>query len=250
MVSSNDEYREMEDQEEGLLVSKSMLDDLPEPIQRYMKFTGVVGKPWINSVLLKYSGKFRQGLDRPWMPMIVKQVYTISPPSFVWDARFKIMGLPLLRARDEYRSGRGHMYARLASLITVFDIRGEKLDQGTMIRYLSEMIWFPTAFLGENITWQAIDSNSANVQLVDAGKSVSGRLFIDDDGRPTNFTAMRYREIDGDFTLDPWSTPITGYGVHEGLNLPTEGQAIWNLQSGDLVYAELEMEEIDYNTAA
>ena len=142
------------------------------------------------------------------------------------------------------------MYARLASLITVFDIKGEKLDQGTMIRYLSEMIWFPTAFLGENITWQANDSNSADVQLVDAGKSVSGRLFIGDDGRPTNFTAMRYREIDGDFSLDAWSTPITGYGVHAGLNLPTQGQAIWNLQSGDLVYAELEIEEIEFNTAA
>ena len=69
------------------------------------------------------------------------------------------MGLPLLRARDEYRLGRGRMYAKLTALITVFDVQGEKLDQGAMVRYLSEMIWFPTAFLGENITWQAVDSH-------------------------------------------------------------------------------------------
>jgi len=240
----------MEDQDEGLIVSESMLTDLPVPVQRYMSFTGVLGKPWIESVVLKYVGKFRQGLDRPWMPMIVKQIYTISPPSFIWDARFKFMGLPLLRARDEYRSGRGRMYAKLAGIITVFDVKGEKLDQGTMIRYLSEMIWFPIAFLGENIIWQAVDSQSADVHFNDAGKSVSGRLFIDDDGRPTNFTAMRYREIDGDFSLDAWSTPITGYGMYAGLNLPSKGQAVWHLQSGDLMYADLEVEEIEFNTSA
>jgi hypothetical protein len=240
----------MEDKEEGLFVSESMLADLPAPVQRYMSFTGVVGKPWIKCVMLKQVGRFRQGLDRPWMPMTAKQIYTISPPSFVWDARFKSMGLPLLRVRDECRSGRGRMYAKLAALITVFDVQGEKLDQGAMLRYLSEMIWFPTAFLGENITWRAVDSHSADVQLVDAGKNVSGRMFFDDDGRPTNFTAMRYREIDGDFSLDAWSTPITGYGVRAGLHLPTQGQAVWNLQSGDFVYVDLEIEEVEYNTAA
>jgi len=237
----------MESHEQGRLVSKNMLADLPAPVQRYMSFTGVLGKPWTESVALKYSGKFRQGLDRPWMPMTAKQVYTISPPSFLWDARFKVIGLPLLHALDEYRSGKGHMYAKLAELITVVDVRGEQLDQGSMLRYLSEMIWFPTAFLGENITWQAVDEQSADVQLDDAGKSVSGRLFFDDDGRPTNFTAMRYRETEGDFSLDPWSTPITGYGQLAGLHLPTQGHAVWNLESGDLKYVELQIEEIIYN---
>ena len=61
---------------------------------------------------------------------------------------------------------------------------------------------------------------------------------------------MRYREIEGDFSLDAWSTPITGYGVHAGLHLPTQGQAVWNLQSGDLTYIDLEIEEIAYNTDA
>jgi hypothetical protein len=238
----------MDDQDEGLLVSESVLTDLPEPVQRYMRFSGVVGKPWIQSVVLKQVGRFRQGLDRPWMPMTANQTYTVSPPSFAWDARFKLMGLPLLRARDEYRSGRGHMYAKLAGLFTVFDVEGEKLDQGAMLRYLSEMIWFPTALLGENITWRAVDGHSTDVQLADAGKSVSGRLFFDDAGRPTNFTAKRYREIDGDFSLDSWSTPITGYGERAGLQLPTQGQAVWNLPSGDLAYVELEIEQVAYNT--
>ncbi|MDX1436493.1 MAG: DUF6544 family protein [Anaerolineales bacterium] len=232
---------------EEKIVTEDMLANLPEPVQRYMHFSGVIGRPWIEAVVLEQEGGFRQGADRSWMPMTARQTYTVDPPSFVWEARFKIAGLPLLRARDEYRHGRGHMSARLAGLYNVLDVRGEKLDQGAMLRYLSEMIWFPVAFLGDNITWQAVDDSSADVRLEDAGKSVTGRMHFDSQGRPTNFTAMRYREVDGDFSLDPWSTPMTGYGRLGGLNLPVEARAVWNLPGGDLEYVNLRITKIEYN---
>ena len=231
------------------LVTAEMLKDLPQPVQRYLDYTGVVGKPWVNNVHLKQTGRFRQGLERPWMPMTAEQWYNISPPAFVWKARFKIAGLPLLSARDKYEAGHGHMFGKLAGLITVFDVRGEKLDQGTMVRYLSEMIWFPSAFLGENISWNSVDEHSAQVTFTDYGKSVSAQMHFDETGKLTNFTAQRYREIEGEFSLDPWSTPITSYGVLSGLNLPVGGQAVWNLPSGDLVYAEVKLTKIRYNTS-
>ncbi len=228
-------------------VTADMLEGLPEPVQRYMTYTGVVGKAWIHTARLKYAGRFRRGPDQPWMPMTAEQVYTTNPPGFVWKARFKIAGLPLLRGYDTYKAGHGHMFGKLAGIFTIFDIRGEKLDQGTMVRYLNEMTWFPTAFLGENITWQGVDAHSAQVTFTDYGKSVSAHMVFDDEGRPTNFITQRYREIKGDFSLDTWSTPFTRYAVHAGLNLPTRGQAVWNLPSGDFPYADLEITEIEYN---
>ncbi|MGW8226150.1 MAG: DUF6544 family protein [Anaerolineales bacterium] len=232
------------------LVTSEMLQNLPEPVQRYLNYTAVVGKPRIETVYLKQTGKFRQGLDRPWMPMSAEQWYTTNPPGFLWKAQFKIAGLPLLHARDEYQSGQGHMFGKLAGLFTIFDVRGEQLDQGAMLRYLSEMIWFPTAFLGENITWKSRDDHTAQVTFTDHGKSVSGLIHFDETGKFTNFTADRYREIDGDFSLDPWSTPVERYGVLAGLNLPVHGKAVWNLPEGDFAYVDLEITEIKYNTPA
>jgi hypothetical protein len=230
------------------LVTEEMLEDLPQPVQRYLDYTGVVGKPLVDSVHLKQIGRFRQGLDRPWMPMVAEQTYTTNPPGFVWNARFKFAGLPLLRARDKYEGGHGHMFGKLAGLFTVFDVRGEELDQGTMVRYLSEMIWFPSAFLGENISWNRLDDHSAQVTFTDYEKSVSAQMYFDETGKLTNFTADRYREIEGEFSLDPWSTPITSYGVRAGLNLPVGGQAVWNLPAGDLLYIEVQITEIKYNS--
>jgi hypothetical protein len=232
------------------LITPAMLEHLPQVVQNYLTYTGVIGYPWVDTVRLKQVGRFRQGLDRPWMPLTAEETYTTDPPSLTWNARFKVAGLPILRGRDRYESGHGHMYGKLAGLFTIFDVRGEQLDQATMIRYLNEIMWFPTAFLGDNIEWEAVDDRSARVTFTDCGKSVSAQMFFDDAGRLTDFTTMRYREIGGAFSLDPWSTPITGYGAFAGLNLPISGQAVWNLPSGDLPYADLEITEIEYNAAA
>jgi hypothetical protein len=229
------------------LVTPDTLRDLPAPVQRYMAYTGVLGKPWIHTVRVRQSGRFRRGIDQPWMAMSAEQQYTTDPPGFVWKARFKMWGLPLMSARDTYKDGHGHMFGKLAGLFTIFDVRGEKLDQGTMVRYLSEMPWFPIAFLGENITWQGVDDHSADVTFTDAGRSVTGRMFFDDEGRQTNFVAMRYREIHGDYSFDRWTTPVTGYGVRAGLNLPVRGQVIWKLSEGDLQYWDGEITEVEYN---
>jgi hypothetical protein len=228
-------------------VSPEMLQRLPEPVQRYMKFTGVLGKPWIYSVRLRQTGRFRLGADRPWMPMRADQTFHTHPPAFTWDARFKLFGLPLLRARDGYTSGHGHMYGKVAGIFTVFDARGEELDQGTMMRYLSEMIWFPIAYLGENIHWEAVDDDSARVTFTDGDRSVSGQMYFDGEGRPINFSAMRYYEKQGRYTLEAWSTPMTDHAERAGLILPVRGQAMWHLDSGAFPYVDLEIGTVEYN---
>ena len=229
------------------LITPEMLEGLPEPVQRYLTYTGVIGKPRVQTVRLTQSGRFRRGEDQPWMPMTAEQFYTVDPPGFVWKARFKMFGLPLMRARDTYRDGEGHMYARLAQVIPIFDVRSQELTQGAMVRYLQEMMWFPVAYLEPYIKWKAVDEASADVTFADHGKSVTGRMHFDAEGRVTNFIAERYRELNGEFILNTWSTPIDGYGKLAGLNLPVRGRAIWKLDTGDLTYAELEILSVEYN---
>jgi len=231
-------------------ITEEMLQELPEPVQRYMKYTGVIGKPWIENVCLKQIGRFLQGSDKPWMAMKAEQSYTTDPAGFIWNAAFRIAGLPLLRAVDRYEKGKGHMTGKLAGVVKLFDVDGDKLDRGAMLRYLSEMIWFPTAFLGENITWESRDDHSAQVIFTEAGRSVQGSMFFDEEGRFTNFKARRYRMVGDKFSLDWWSTPVVEYKTLAGLNLPVKGQAVWNFPAGDFPYIDLEIVEIGYDRAA
>lgn len=49
------------------------------------------------------------------------------------------------------------------------------------------------------------------------------------------------------YDLETWSTPITGYGEYEGLNLPVKAKAIWKLKEGDLEYIDIIVTDLEYN---
>ena len=231
-------------------ITPEMLATLPAPIQRYMEYTGVVGKQIPTSVAVKYTGQFRQSLEQPWMPMVAEQRYTTDPASFEWQAKFKMMGIPILRVTDRYEQGKGSMRGKLAGIFTIFDAKDHKaLDQGSMMRYLNEVMWFPTAYFSEKFAWQAIDDASAQITYTDFGRSISATLFIDAEGKLTNFIGERYRELNGEYTLDKWSTPITSYAEFNGLRLPGGGTGTWLLPEGELTYIELSLQELHYSFA-
>ena len=228
-------------------VTDEVIAELPAPVQRYMNYTGVVGKPWIDTVSLKYTGQFRLGIDKPWMSMRVDQVYRINPPGFQWKANFKMFGFPLMSALDTYSDGEAHMFGKLAGLFTVFDARDDKLLQGTMVRYLQEMMWFPTAYLGEHVRWESVDDHAADVTFAYSGNQVTGRIYFDDEGRALSFIAERYGEHNGTYKLDNWATPITEYKIYDGFCVPSVGWGVWQLPEGDLTYIKLSVTDIVYN---
>jgi Family of unknown function (DUF6544) len=121
--------------------------------------------------------------------------------------------------------------------------------QGEMMRYLSEMIWFPAAFLASNISFEAADNSSARVTLTDHGRTATGTLVFDGEGRVADFVAQRYR-TPGASSPDTWSTPFTGYGEFEGLRLPARGTAVYKLPDGDLEYIDVTVTELRYDTGA
>jgi hypothetical protein len=229
-----------------VIVTGEMVRNLPPPVQRYMTYSGVLGKTIPRTVLLKQVGRIRQDEKSAWMKLEAAEFYSTSPPGFVWKAFMPNRRIPIALGRDAYADGRGSMLIKMLSLIPMVSAVGSEIDQGSMMRYLNEMTWFPAAFLGENVSWKAIDDGSAEVTLFDGGKTVTATMYFDPEGKPLNFVAKRYRMVGKRYDLETWSTPFTGYGEFEGLKLPVRGQGVWNLKEGDLVYVELEITELEY----
>jgi len=235
-------------EQKQVVVTEEMLQKLPEPVKRYLLYTGVVGKPMVQTVRLKQVGKIRKDATQPWMNCEARQYYSVNPPAFVWVAYMKVFGLPLIRVRDYYMEGKGNILVKALSLFTVANSSGEKMDQGAMMRYLNEMMWFPSAFLGKNVSFESIDANSARITLKDIGKSVTATMYFDEEGKLTNFMAPRYRDMGNNkFELENWSTPIRDYGEFEGLRLPRKGAGVWNLKEGDLEYIDLTVVDLKHD---
>jgi hypothetical protein len=228
-------------------VTDDMLRPLPEPVRRYLTYTGIVGTPLVRTVRLRQKGRIRPAAGRPWMPLDAEQHYSVDPPGFVWNGTMRLGPLPLARARDMYLRGHGWMLVKAASLFTVVDGRGVEMDAGALMRYLSEMIWFPSAFLGDKVSFEAVDDTAARVTLTDQGRTATATMHFDDEGRLTELVAKRYRMVDGGYALDTWSTPVTAYGELAGLQLPVRGKAVWKLPDGDLEYIDVSVTELEYD---
>jgi len=226
------------------VITEAMVAGLPEPVARYLRYTGVIGRPIAQTVEVIQKGRMRPGPGQPWMALTARQVYSVDPPGFVWAGQILVGPLPVARARDLYLEGQGAMLVTVGSLLTVVDARGPEMDQGSMMRYLSEMMFFPTAFLGANIAFEPIDDQSARVTLTDHGHDVAGTMRFDAVGRLTTFEALRYQLVDGKNELTAWSTPVSSYGQFEGLRIPVRGTAVWKLADGDLTYIDVTVTEL------
>ncbi|MFC1967638.1 DUF6544 family protein [Chloroflexota bacterium] len=139
------------------------------------------------------------------------------------------------------------MLVKLLGLISIADASGTEMNQASLVRYLSETIWFPTALISDYIRWEPIDTNSAKATIDVDGLTASAVFYFKESGELENLVAERYYEEYGQFVLRTWSTPITEYEEINGIRMPSKGYAVWNLSSGDFKYIEVELTSIEYN---
>jgi len=228
------------------VVTEEDIRGLPEPVQRYLRYTQAVGKEKTRTVRLKQKGTLRQREGQNWMPFEAEQYYTTEPPGFIWYATAK-SGPLWVKARDMFYEGKGSMSVKLLSLLKVVDASGPEMNQGALVRYLNEAMWFPTAYLSDYIRWEPLDFTSAKATVSVKGVTASATLYFNENGELTNFVAERYKEEGGKFSLRTWSTPIQGCREINGIRIPYRGYAAWNLSSGEFKYIELEITDIEYN---
>jgi len=229
------------------VISEADLEGLPEPVQKYLRYAQIVGKKRIGTVRLKQKGSIRTSEDQGWMPFTAEQYYTTDDPAFVWHGTVKLFYLPLMKARDRFYGGKGNMLIKLLPFITIADASGDEMDQGTLLRYLNEMMWFPTAYLDDYIQWEPIDSNSAKATITVEGLAASAILYFNEKGQMADFVAKRFMSVGDEYSLETWSTPIEEYKEINGIMVPVKGEAVWKLNSGDFSYIRIEITDIEYD---
>ncbi len=62
------------------VVTEDDLKGLPEPVQRYLRNSQIIGKDRIQTVRLKQKGFMRMKEGQKWMPLEAEEYYTTDPP--------------------------------------------------------------------------------------------------------------------------------------------------------------------------
>jgi hypothetical protein len=229
------------------IITEAQLAGLPGPVQNWLRNAGVVGKEQVLTVRLKQKGTFRLGEAQIWFPFTAEQYYTTAKPAFIWFTEMKVAPFISITGQDRYVEGQGNLLIKFLSFFNLANVSGYEINQGTLLRYLNEMTWFPTAALSDYIVWEPVDEQTAKATMSYGNVTASALFQFNTAGELVNMTAERYRTVGKSFELAPWSTPPKRHAVLQGLRIPVEGEGIWHLKGGDLPYIRLEVTEIEYN---
>lgn len=207
------------------IVHEADVAALPEPVARWLRRAGVVGRPRAQTLRLTQRGEMQTARGGAWMAFRARQLFVVPRPAFLWVVDVDgPLGLGLA-GRDLYVDGRGQMRIELLSLIPVVDAAGPKIDQGTLVRFLAETIWFPSAALQPYIEWEPLDQAAARATMRWGGVEASGLFRFDDDGDPVRFEASRYR----DESLADWiiDNDPAHFALLDGVRVPTRSTVTW-----------------------
>mgnify|MGYP000436381060 CR=1 FL=1 len=227
--------------------------DLPPPVRQYFERVLPEERTDIQTARIQQAGALRLGdSESPWRPMEATQHVRTDPPGFLWDATVAVAPLVPAQVVDAYEDGTGSLEATLYSTVTVADAeRGPALDEGELLRYLAEAVWYPTALLPRNgVEWEPIHDRAARATLSHRGTTATLTFYFGADGLVTRVVGDRPRRLDdGRYETTRWTGHWRDYAERDGVLIPTSGEVAWNLPGETRTYWRASLESIEYDVA-
>jgi len=226
------------------------IEGLPEPVQRFFQTVLRDGQAIVSTVKLSQQGEFNLNETKDkWNPFTATQFFINQRLGFDWDARIQMA--PGLNAfvHDTYVLGQGNLHASLLGLFTLADMQNTpELNQGELLRFLAEAVWYPTALLpSQGVRWEAINDTSARGTLTDGGTTVSLIFHFNPEGAIASIRADgRYRDK---LNAMPWVGRFGEYSIQNGMLIPLEGEVGWEHPEGLRLYFKGRITELNYEFA-
>lgn len=201
--------------------SDSDISSLPDPMQKYFKTCGYMGKPKMFNADVVWKESFRRlSPEKGWTELETKQFNSVIEP--VRIAYMKALSMPL-QVRDLYRDGQGEVYGKLFNLIPVVNAKGKETSQSALITLFTEILFIPSYSLQNYIKWEPIDSHTAKARFTHKNIDVTGIFHFDGEGKFIRFeTNYRYyMEKGGKFVNKKFSAIADSYIEKDGLLIQT-----------------------------
>lgn len=204
----------------------SLLEGLPEPAQRYFRYTIQPGTPLYTVARISMTGKFGMGnRESPdYMDMQASQVLAM-PEGFVWK-----MGASRGALRVSGSDTEKWTRFWLMGLLPVARMGGDAdHTRSAFGRYVAESVfWTPAALLpGQGVKWELVDVNTARVIVRYNGMEQAVDVVVAEDGRPLQVNFDRWTNANSEkvHRLQPFGGYLSEFREFDGFHLPTRVEA-------------------------
>lgn len=227
------------------LITEADLAGLPPPVQRYLRYTGVIGRPRVESYRITFEGQMRDK-GKPWFTFSSEQYNFTHVPTRLFFMKASMFGLEV-PGYHRYRNGEAGMHIKLFGVIPLVDKVGGVLDNAETVTIFNDMCLFaPGSLVNDAITWEPIDGNAAKATYAVNGRTISATLYFNDRGELTDFVSDDRYAV-ADMKRYRFSTPVGDYKNFNGYRLASYGEATWHYPDGPFVYGRFHTSNVELN---
>lgn len=229
-------------------ISDADLNDLPPPVARYLKVSGLVGMKRISAARIYHSGEFKPGKDKKFMPAEGEYLLTTHQPSFIWYGKISMFPGFTVTARDYYFNGKGNMLVKILGVFPVVNAQSTLVDKSAFGRCVAEMTLVPSFFLDrDRIHWTGYSDDHAECTITDCGLSTNVQLFFNKDGSLAKIAVDRYYDRGkGKESLEKFIGVCSVIHDFNGLKLNTVYDGYWDLPEGELHYVHFVLDRVEF----
>lgn len=227
------------------LISEADLAHLPEPVQKYLKYCGVINKPRVKNMRVVMQGEMRSK-KQDWFPFITVQYNFFDEPTRLFFMKGKMFGINV-PGYHHYINKTAVMDIRLFGLKKIVYQQGPEMNKAETVTLFNDMcLMAPATLIDKRIKWEPINDKSANAIFTNHNITVSAILYFNEQGQLIDFLSNDRTEINMMKNL-PFTTPVHSYQNINGYKLFDEGDGVWEYTDGKFVYGKFKLKEIEYN---
>ena len=227
-------------------LTETDIQQLPEPVKKYLRYSGSIGKPKVNNFKIAFTGKIRKDEQSEWMPFTSEQYNFMETPTRLFFMKAVMKSLPVAGYHC-FKNGAALMDIRLFSLFKVQYMDGAEMDLSETVTFFNDMCCLaPPTLIDKRIKWLEVESNKVKASFTNNNITVSAWLYFNDKGELINFISEdRYAGDTG--KQFPWSTPLKDYQEINGSKLMGNAEVIYSYPDRDLCYGTFKLIRIKYN---
>ncbi len=225
------------------------VEHLPEPVKKYIIYSGSIGKPKVNHFFIEFRGQIRKNAQSAWMPFVSEQYNFMHIPARLFFMKATMNHLPV-SGYHRYMNGVAFMDIRIFSLFRVQYQSGREMGIAETVTFFNDMCCMaPATLIDERITWGTEKENSIEATFTVNGISIAAILFFNNEGQLVNFVSEdRYAlQEDGSMKKLPWSTPLREYQDINGYRLASSADTVYTYPEGEFCYGNFRIQSISYN---
>jgi hypothetical protein len=210
----------------SIYINEWEIYSLPKPVKKYLLKSNLANKERITEIFYKYDGSIKlEGFSI----LNIKKHYRINEHSSALEPRFLSEGKSFPVKAEIELNQEAKIKAKSLGIKLMKGINTQSLatDDVCVLKYLANMVWYPTAFLNANITWSPVvndsivDVNSILLSVHNEKLNASGQLVFDSvTSMPVSFIGDITDNMESQFSMNKFEITYSDYKKFGSYYLP------------------------------